>query len=282
MRPLFLSLFLLLYQIAFSSENTAISGRVLDQNQQPLAFVNIGVLNTQYGTASNMQGDFQLYLPEAGFSDTDSVRFSMVGYHAQTLALSSLKGQMQVEVMLIPKLETLPSVTVSTKKLHRKTMGISAAGAAMIAVQFGLSDLPNGNLGSEIGRRFNISHPQTKLEKFRFFLLHNTFDTVNFRINVYEIAKGKPGRNLLSQNVLIQIVEKQKGWIEVDLRPYNIYADKDVVVSAEWVGKSEKGKYLMLPLVMPATATHFYKFGSQNQWKRFRSMVSVMQLMVCY
>jgi hypothetical protein len=281
MKLVLISFFTILSLVGFSSENKAITGRILDQNQQPLAFVNIGVLNTQYGTTTNAHGDFQLFLPDVGFSVADSVRFSMVGYHAQTLALSALKGQKHIEVILIPKLETLPSVTVSTKKLNRKTMGLSTVGAALIAVSYGLSDLPNGNLGSEIGRRFNISRPQTKLEKFRFYLLHNNFDTAIFRINVYSLKKGKPDANLLNKNIIVHVLEKQKGWIEVDLRPYNLYVDDDVVVSAEWVGKSEKGKYLMLPLVMPTSATHFYKFGSQNKWKRFRSMVSVMQLTVC-
>ena len=37
---------------------------------------------------------------------------------------------------------------------------------------------------------------------------------------------------------------------------------------------------LALPLLMPAFATHLYRYGAANRWKRFPSMSTAMQLTV--
>ena len=53
-----------------------------------------------------------------------------------------------------------------------------------------------------------------------------------------------------------------------------------VIVAVEWIEHSKKGKILRLPITMPAIGTHFYKYGSQDKWKRFRGMSTAMVLTV--
>jgi hypothetical protein len=50
----------------------------------------------------------------------------------------------------------------------------------------------------------------------------------------------------------------------------------------EWIYHSEKGGTLSLPMNIPAMGTHFYKYGSQNQWKRFLGMSTAMYLEYSY
>ncbi|MEO0554859.1 MAG: serine hydrolase [Bacteroidota bacterium] len=57
-----------------------ISGTVYDkETKAPLPFTHVSLLNNKRGTASNVNGEFRLLLPEA--YKEDSLRFSFVGYH---------------------------------------------------------------------------------------------------------------------------------------------------------------------------------------------------------
>jgi len=97
--------------------------------------------------------------------------------------------------------------------------------------------------------------------------------------NVYHLKKRKPRKNILSQNIILEVVGKKSGWIEVDLMPYQIMTNRSVIVGVEWIGHSKNGKYLTLPITIPSIGSvHFYKYGSQNKWKRFDMMSSCMEL----
>jgi RIO-like serine/threonine protein kinase len=97
---------------------------------------------------------------------------------------------------------------------------------------------------------------------------------------VYSIKHGKPNQNLLHENIYLDIKDRKKGWIGIDLSPYNILVSENIIVSLEWISKSAKGKSLTLPIVMPTLSAHFYKYGSQNKWKRFNSMSTYMELQI--
>ena len=70
--------------------------------------------------------------------------------------------------------------------------------------------------------------------------------------------------------------------MEVDLKTQNIRLEEDVIVCLEWIYHAGKGSSLSLPMNMPATGTHFYKYGSQDKWKRFRGMSTAMYLEYSY
>jgi len=97
---------------------------------------------------------------------------------------------------------------------------------------------------------------------------------------VYSIKGGKPHENLLNENIFIDIKNRKKGWFEADLAAYNILVNESVIVALEWISKSPKGSVLTLPVVMPTTGIHFYKYGSQNKWKRFDSMSTYMRITI--
>jgi len=53
------------------------------------------------------------------------------------------------------------------------------------------------------------------------------------------------------------------------------------VVAIEWIGGSEQGTVLSLPITFPSFgAVHFYKFGSQNNWKIFSNMSSCIMIQI--
>ena len=265
-------------------QTTTIHGKVSNEKNQPLEYVSIGIIDKTIGTISNKNGLFSLQIQKNQLNDNDSLRFSMIGYSAKTFSIIELQKTIEsgkpIHVYLSEKVEQLDEVVISTNRLESKEVGTVKKSVRLGAVNFSIFDIPNQNLGSEIGRKFKIDHENTLLTKFHFCLYQNEFDTVKFRINAYSLKRLKPHKNLLKENIFIEITDKKNGWFEIDLLPYEILVSDDIVVSIEWVSKSEKGDKLSIPITLPVASAHFYKYGSQNRWKRFDTMSSLMNLEV--
>jgi hypothetical protein len=130
-----------------------------------------------------------------------------------------------------------------------------------------------------VGKRFNLKGKPHFLKQLNMFVAYNTFDTVIFRLQVYNLKNGKLGESLLQENIYLPLVKHHKGWANFNLEPYKLVFEEKVMVSLEWVGHSRKGKYMGLPLAMPIPgAVHYYKFGSQDSWKIYQAMSTSLNL----
>ena len=257
---------------------TSLRGRLLDaENKEPVGYVSIGIPGSSTGTVAGPDGSFELFVPA---DVKDSVAFSCIGYVRRIVALRDIAAANGADILLQPASVQLREVVISpSMETETSVLGMEKTGTVM-SVNFAINDRTNQNLGSEIGRRFKIKKA-AQLEKFSFFVEANNFDTVQFRINVYALDGGEPGDNLLKDNIIVTLPGKIKGWVEVDLLPYDVRVDQSVVVAAEWVYASKKGNYLSLPIGMPRPGNqHFYKFGSQNRWKVFNMMSAAMLLQI--
>ena len=82
---------------ASKKNNITISGTVVDENGEPLPFVNIAEVESislpqQNGTITNIDGKFEL----SNLNPDDQVQFSYVGYETQKLSVSSLQSGVNV------------------------------------------------------------------------------------------------------------------------------------------------------------------------------------------
>jgi hypothetical protein len=89
---IFVLLPLFTFSVAVSQTETRIAqiikGQVIDQTtNEPVAYTNIGIEGTFYGTASDDNGNFQLKVPEEMISK--QIYFSSVGYTSQKLPVNS-------------------------------------------------------------------------------------------------------------------------------------------------------------------------------------------------
>ena len=92
-----------------------ISGTVTDKNTgEPLAFVQIAIPGTKYGTVSDINGQFDLSVTAV---DT-ILHFRMVGYRPQTIVLK--KNTHRLKVSMEPEVTTLQTVNVTAKKGKRE------------------------------------------------------------------------------------------------------------------------------------------------------------------
>jgi hypothetical protein len=271
-------------KILYAQEVT-LRGKVVNDSLQPVKYVSVGVINTSIGTVSDAAGTFTLRINKASITEKDSLKFSSIGYHSKSISLyhqlnKQVKDGDNLTIMLEQKITDLPELVITPAKGIAKTIGTNKKSLMNLVVNFAESDRLNQNLGSEIGRKFQIRNQNTRVDALKFFISQNNFDKVRFRVNVYSLKQGKPQQNLLTENIYVDLSKKLKGWIEVDLTQYNIVVSENIVVALEWISKSAKGNVLTLPIVMPTTQVHFYKYGSQNKWKRFDSMSTYMELKI--
>ncbi|MEM6965883.1 MAG: carboxypeptidase-like regulatory domain-containing protein [Bacteroidota bacterium] len=256
-----------------------VEGMVLNENGEGLGYVNIGIISTSLGTVSNENGGFKLFFNET-ITSQDTIRFSSIGYAHQDFLIEELRNRNFITIKMQVRSTTLGEVVVLPDFKKTKIKG-SRKTKTRMNVSYSIGNQPNQNLGAEIGRKFKI-RKTTQLKKLRFYIAKNNFDTVRFRVNVYHLKKRKPSENLLSQNIIVEVVDSKTGWIEVDLAPYRILSKKSIVVGVEWIYHSERGRYLTLPIALAKKGPHFYKYGSQNKWKRFATMSSAMEIEVAY
>lgn len=119
-------LFLLLVVFASASAQekiTSLAGVVVDADTgEPLPFVQLyfikptseGSLNTQYGTTSDLDGNFSLSNP-AGYT---TVNFQMVGYKTEMYTLRQSQQRKNIKIKLKPDIYNLQDIVVTPK--HRK------------------------------------------------------------------------------------------------------------------------------------------------------------------
>ncbi|MFD2573506.1 carboxypeptidase-like regulatory domain-containing protein [Spirosoma soli] len=262
---------------------STLTGVVTDTAGASLPFASVGLVNTTVGTVADENGRFSLYLTN-GIRQTDTLRVSLIGYSALSLPVNVAVAKLAIKpvIVLTPLSIRLREVTVRSADWEVRQTGNNHVDTRM-KTNFALSNKPRQNLGAEIGRVFRVPKQGAYLEEFRFYVSANNFDSTRFRINVYSLRRNYPSNSLLQRPVYIDLKKAQKGWITVDLRPYNVFAADDVAVSIEWVNYGGKGSYLGIPITMPSIgAVHLYKYGSQTRWKKFGQMSACMNLaMVC-
>ena len=226
----------------------------------PLPYVNIGILNKDVGTTTNSKGEFELPLLESNTNDT--LRVSMVGYEPVVIYLKDVfeKQKLVLNIRLRERTDELKEIIITDNKLITKVLGNKTES------KFFGGKFASGDLGSEIAIKIRIRDAPTYLDTFRFNISYNEGDTATFRVNIYEIEDGLPGKNVLTDNILVKI-NGDTGKTEIDLSKYNTIVTDDFFIGLEWVeGKRNSGIVFSAGFVNKGT---YYRKASQGRWKKY-------------
>ncbi len=115
------------------SQEIVFSGKVLDENENPLSYVSIQVLNTNYGTTTREDGSFII----SGLLPGEyTISFSAVGYADKIISLSSAEGK-DLTIRLQESTLQLGEVVVQSQKrqeeLQNVPMAITSVNAQRVA-----------------------------------------------------------------------------------------------------------------------------------------------------
>ena len=137
-----------------------IHGKVIDQESQPLEFVTIRVAGTALGTPSGLDGTFKLSAPPA---DTITVVFTCIGYEELRRQLIDPKGDLALNVRMLPKDHTLTEIEVTDfRKQTTQMQGIDkesyrlAADATGGSIESLLTTMAGVNSNNEMSSQYSV------------------------------------------------------------------------------------------------------------------------------
>ncbi|MEM0543079.1 carboxypeptidase-like regulatory domain-containing protein [Flavobacterium sp. j3] len=265
---------LLAISINSFSQDKTINGEIKDaENKTYLQYANIGISNKNTGTVSNSNGKFSLKLNES-INENDLVTFSYVGYQTKTIAISKLNLLNNV-IELEPEKNQLNEVVVKFVKPKPKILGRNSKGFGLMHTNFYTyyeKDVDD-RLSKEIGMKFKLKK-DCKINDLNFNITSNEFSSLKFRLNFYKIENGFPTELIVEKDIVFEIKDEFKGWFYLDLKPYDIYLDKeteDIAITIQWVESkkaNEKSKYFGISTAMSATETSFFREKSMDSWKK--------------
>lgn len=243
-----------------------LEGQVLNaQTGQPVPFATLGVPRRGLGTVADEQGRYLLRLP----SLADTVIVTSVGFGREVVPPAALAAGQRV-FRLTPAAQTLQAVQIAHRPVHPATLGRTQekGDVRWVGGSSGLETVDT-EWGWEMGAVLTPPKPAL-LEELHVFFFDNTYEQLRFRLNLYALENGRPGRPLLSQDVQLTVVRWQKGWVTVDLRPYAIaLAAQPVVATIQWL-QSEKtrpeNKYFSIPVKRDPKQTMVERENSQALW----------------
>ncbi|MRT94858.1 erythromycin esterase family protein [Ancylomarina sp. 16SWW S1-10-2] len=91
---------------------------VMDKNDEPIPYVNIGLKNNPIGTISNENGNFKLNITNKNLEDTVCV--SCIGYKIQYHPIKKLLKKPKIEIKMEAQNYDLNEVTISVERLTSK------------------------------------------------------------------------------------------------------------------------------------------------------------------
>ncbi len=263
--------------LTFSQEKF-LEGSVSDSLNKPIPYSNVGVLNKSTGTVTNENGFFTLIINET--MELDTLKISCLGFKPiEVLIHDVINNPSLLHFQLDNFVEKLDEVVVSSKKTKIYNSG-KLKTKTKNQVIFSNPKIKNKNLGTEIGRAFKLGEDKaTYLKEFKFFIKSNNYNSVKFRINIYSINEKKPGKRLYQGNIFAEADRNYTDWVIVNLSAFDIVVQQNIIITVEWIEHSKNGTILNLPMIIPSfNSTHYYKFGSQNSWKKYTNISTAMYL----
>lgn len=212
----------------FSFGQTTINGQIINKkNNQPIPYVNIGIPKHAQGTVSDEEGYFLLNYK----SSKDTVIISAIGFFTKKTSVNELLQN--GDIFLEPQIHKIKQVNLTATEFGKEKLFGKKNKNRGLSVGFG-----NAQLGCEIGSTIRIKK-ETYLKSANFKLNHADGDSLLFRVNIYHFEDGKIGENILKENVIIYAPQK-RGTLTVDLIPYELIIDHDILLTLEWI-KDDNG-----------------------------------------
>jgi len=201
-----------------------IEGTVSDADTKlSIPYVNIGIQKLGVGTVSNQDGVYQLRAE----SKEDLVVFSSIGYEVLTIPIGDLYQNGNIE--LSPKKYPMRTIEITASKLESKDeiFGVKNKKRGL-SIGFG-----SRQLGTEVGALIPIKE-KTYIKNANFVLNHAKGDSLLFRVNIYNYESDQIGEKILKEDIFIH-TKQRKGVISIDLIPYDLILENDVLLSLEWL-----------------------------------------------
>lgn len=221
----------MLAQVAMGQQ---IAGKVLNRKtNEPIAYVNIGIVGTPYGTISDPDGSFQLTVPAS--HESDSIIFSALGFTRVRFTFASFGAQ--PKTVLLDEVSTqLREIIISKNPPRRFELGNDAFNGGVLETDTAYAGAATAlliNPGLNATKK-GFSFP-AYVDKAKLRIMKNNLAVMKFRVRLNEVSpNGTPGRDLLQESIVVAS-EARRGWLEFDLASTAVVVDKPFFVTFEQI-----------------------------------------------
>jgi len=209
-------LFLLVSPFAYAQ--VLVEGKVLDLHNQPIPYVNIGILNSSVGTISNEDGSFTLNIP--AHHQFDSLIFSALGYTSQRYAVAAA-SQRNFNVLLSEHVTYLNEVEINTTRELNKHYEVGNS-----RFRGGVLETDTLTAGAALAILIDNTNSDLEfpvyLQKAQIRIFRNNLPAFKMRVRFYKVdpVTMQPGEDLLQQSIVMES-NIRNGWLEFDLSALN-------------------------------------------------------------
>jgi hypothetical protein len=82
------------------------------------------------------------------------------------------------------------------------------------------------------------------------------------------MVNNQPGNNILSENIFLHVDDNQTGKMIFDLSKYNLYVDKDILLTLEWIEAQPSAPGTRLVVAVAVFGHTWYQQASQSAWTK--------------
>ena len=266
----------LMFSQSLTKEDILVQGIILDQeDNQPLIYVSIGVLNKPQGTLTDTMGKFTFRIGQENLADT--LQVSMIGYFTKRIAVIDFVENKSKTIKLTVKITELAEVVVSNGRTKTEVIGRQKSGK-FVQVSIHNKTSVDETIGSEMGMRYSTKQKNAILKDINFYISSNNFNFIKFRVNVYAVKNNMPDTLMCAQQVFVTVDNFKTGWTKFDLEQYHINVGRDFIVTLQWVESrmdKKENPVTMLPVaVTPFSKNCYARVASQDKWKKMGVSVS--------
>lgn len=248
--------------VVFGQEISKIDIRIRDRSvNEPIAFVNVGFVDKAIGSVSDERGNVNLTFNTDRIAMSDIIQFSIIGYRTKQYSLKELIDILKKNniIYLDRQFYDLTEVNISSKWGKKESYGSLETDPGVLG-----SWKDSQALGGEIATHIKLPNGKQKLTDVTCKLVGNASDSIKVRINVYDYKSRLPDKNLLNLSIF-ETISAQTGDYKIDLSPYDIIVNNDVVVSVELI-KVYGGKVGFVLAGKNGGCSSFLRYVSQDKW----------------
>jgi hypothetical protein len=254
----FFALLSLIFIAAQLPAQIKIQGHVVQENDGPVPFASVKLLNYNEGAVTDKDGHFVLQL--AALRQKDSILITCVGYESIKISLPAASKEKKFILRTASK--KMEAIVVRGFKKE------DVAGAKSDNVGYYRSWNTNHS-GGEIGRTVLVPYEEYLVSKVQ-FKIYSSCDTCTIRLRLREFVNGHPGDELLPDSVgktFIKAYVPDKVY-DFDLSKYNlVLTEENIFVSFEVLGGSLNGNSnCSFSFVGTEPGTYIYKTKEESPW----------------
>lgn len=263
MKKIKLTIIFILITISFQAQK--ISGKILDENNNPISDVRIGIENEEIGDVTNSDGNYTIDLTK--IDENKNVKVLGSEYNLLIIKISDFIKSKKYNIVLEKKIIQLETVVINSKKYVHKNFGTTNS-----AKPYGTFDSNDPNdINKEIAikiknkkklkiKSLNINIVEYKIEK-----------TATFIFDIQGDKNGFPDdkQSLINEPLKLTVTESdiKNKKISLNLTGKNIWADKDFYVTVR-IAEDFKGELTYAGNIFAFSKDTYYRsyFG---EWKKF-------------